>query len=91
MASIIEITKGDVLIYKDGEDFDEYCKKDGSLRFIKNLKDVSLYKKLLYNNIMDKMECKEWTDFLLYILTFDDKKRPSSKKILEKYENWLNT
>ena len=91
LASMIEITGGDALIYKDGEDFNEYCRDDGSLRFIKNLRNISLYKKLLYNTDMKKIECKQWSDFILYILEFDYKKRPSARQILDKYKEWLNT
>ena len=90
LASIIEITGGDTLIYKDGVDFDEYCRNDGSLRFIRNLRKVSLYKKLLCNTDMKKIECKKWSDFILHMLEFDYKKRPSAEQILEKYSQWLD-
>ena len=90
LASMIEITGGDVLIYKDGSLYDEHCREDGSLRFIDHVKNVSLYKKLLYVTDLSKEQCKEWSDFLLYILEFNCKKRPSASQILEKYKVWLN-
>ena len=38
---------------------------------------------------MSKIECKQWSDFILYMLEFDYKKRPSAENILARYGSWL--
>ena len=89
LASIIEITGGDPLIYKDSKEYDEYFRRNGEMRFIKNLRNVSLYKKIKYTTKINDEECKEWCDFILFILKFDYHKRPTAKQILKKYKTMV--
>ena len=91
IASIISITGGDVSIYKDGSYYDEFCRPNGSLRFIKNIKPIDLSKKLRIKGELSKKESEDWSKLILEMLTFDYKQRPSAEKILEDYKNFLDT
>lgn len=89
LASILEITGGDILAYEEGEHFKNFARQDGSLRFINNLRRTSLSSKIKMNSNLSVNESKEWANFILYILNFDYKRRPSAKDILHKYRDWL--
>lgn len=89
LASILEITGGDVTIYKDGKYFGDFAREDGSLRFINHLRRTSLSTKIKMNSNLSNKEAKEWANFILYMLEFDYKKRPTAKDILNKYEEWI--
>ena len=89
LASILEITGGDVLTYKDGRYFGDFVRQDGSLRFINHIRRTSLSTKIEMNSTLSRKESKEWSEFILYLLNFDYTKRPSAKNILDKYTTWL--
>lgn len=91
LASMLEITGGDVLDYKNDSYFKDYARSDGSLRFIKHLRKTNLSEKIKLNSNLSTQESKEWSDFILYILNFNFRARPSASNILKKYGNWLDS
>ena len=91
MASILELTGEDIGVYKNEKYYSEYFKEDGSMRFIKNLKNISLKVKLKHETNLKNKELDQWSNFILDFLKLDYTKRLSSKEIKEKYSDLLNS
>jgi len=91
LASVIEITGGNPTIYKDGKRYNEYCRPDGTLRFIRNLKNISLKNKISSKIDISKRDAEKWANFIIYMLNFDHKERPTPQNIYDKYIDWLSS
>ena len=75
LASIIEITKGNLSIYSGSSEYEEYVNTNGDLRFIRHLKKINMFDKIKKITSYSNIDCEEWSEFILYALEFDSKKK----------------
>ena len=67
----------------------KFFNKNSELTYVQNVRKKSLKKLLKKDYQLLEKYATQWSDFLLYMLHVDYKQRPSARKILEKYSQWL--